>query len=140
MFEQENALPRSELHFSIENGYGFAGVRQHHPDVRWHVIAALRVVREIIGVVWHDPVEKLFQVSARGRIGIFHDDNAATGVLNEDSDCSTAHTALIDPRLNLIGDFIKTLAVGAKLDSIVMHVHGQRKIRKESSHTKSTIE
>jgi len=33
MFEQENALPGSELHFGINNRYGFAGARQDHADV-----------------------------------------------------------------------------------------------------------
>jgi hypothetical protein len=33
MFEKENALPRSELHFSVHNWHGLAGVRQDHADV-----------------------------------------------------------------------------------------------------------
>ena len=32
MFEQENALPGSELHFSIDNRHGLAGARQDHAD------------------------------------------------------------------------------------------------------------
>ena len=33
MFEQENALPGSELHFSIENGHRLAGACQDHANV-----------------------------------------------------------------------------------------------------------
>ncbi len=40
MFEQENALPCSELHFPIDKWNGLAGASQDHADVRWHVVAA----------------------------------------------------------------------------------------------------
>ena len=33
MFEQENALPRSELHFSVDNWDCFARARQDHTNV-----------------------------------------------------------------------------------------------------------
>jgi len=33
MFEKENALPRSELHFSVRNWHGLAGARQNHADM-----------------------------------------------------------------------------------------------------------
>ena len=33
MFEQENALPRSELNFSVHDRNGFAGARQDHANV-----------------------------------------------------------------------------------------------------------
>jgi len=33
MFEEEDALPRSELHFSVHNWHGLARVRQNHADV-----------------------------------------------------------------------------------------------------------
>ena len=56
-------------------------------------------MREIIGVFRHEALEKLFQVASRGRIGIFHDDDAATGVLNENGDGPISHAALIDLRL-----------------------------------------
>ena len=33
VLKKENALPRSELHFSLSNGHGFAGARQRHSDM-----------------------------------------------------------------------------------------------------------
>src|SRR5437870_3052708 len=59
VFKEKNALPRSELHFPIDNRYCLARARQCHPDVRGHVIAALRPVRKIIGIFRHQPVEEL---------------------------------------------------------------------------------
>src|SRR6266481_2480802 len=125
MFEQENALPCAELHFSIDYRHGFTGARQYHADMRWHIIAALRIVREIIGVFWHEALEKFFQVAARGRISIFHDDNAATGVLNEKSYCPRLHFRAVDLRLHFVGDFVKTLAVSLDFKLIVMDMHFQ---------------
>ena len=125
MFEEENALPGSELHFSIDDRHGFAGARQYHADVRRHIIAALRIVREIIGGFRHEPIEKLFQVAARGRIGIFHDDNAATGVLNENSYRPRLYSRPVDFRLHFVGDFVKTLAVGSDFKLIVVDMHFQ---------------
>ena len=123
MFEQENTLPGAELHFVIQNRHGLTGMCQHHPNVRWHVIAAFRMMPEIVGIFRHEPVEKLFQIVLRGGIGILHDDNAATGVLNENGDCSVLHSALVDLRLHLIGDFVESLAVAAYFELLVMHMH-----------------
>jgi len=83
MFEQKNALPGSELHLAIDNRHSFTGARQDHADMRWHVITAFGTVREIIRVFRDQPVEELFQVTPRGRVGIFHDDHAATGMLDK---------------------------------------------------------
>ena len=83
MFEQENALPCSELHLTIDNRHGLAGARQDHADVRWHIIAAFGTVREVIGIFRYEAVEEFFQIMSRSRIGIFHDDHAATGMLDK---------------------------------------------------------
>ena len=63
-------------------------------------------------------------MSRRG-IGIFHDDDAATGVLHKDGDCSVSHSALVDLRLHFIGDFVESFAVGAHFELVVMHMHSR---------------
>jgi len=123
MFEQEHALPCAELHFSTDYRHSFTGARQYHADMRWHIIAAFGTVREINGVFRHEPLEKLFQVAARSRIGIFHDDDAATGVLNEKSYCPHLHSRPVDLRLHFLGDFVKTLAVSPDFKLVVGDVH-----------------
>ncbi len=82
-------------------------------------------MREVIGIFRHEAVEKLFQIASRGGVGIFHDDDAATGVLNKNGDCSVSHSAVVDLRLHLIGDFVETLAVGAHFELVVMHMHSR---------------
>ncbi len=118
-------MPRSELHFSIHNRHGLAGARQDHADMRRHVVAAFRIVREVIGVFGHQALEKFFQIASRGRIGIFHDDDAAAGVLNKNGDGSVLDAALVDLRLNLVGDFIETFATGVHFQLSLVDVHFQ---------------
>src|SRR6266581_341225 len=123
MLKQENSLPGSELHFSIQNRDRLARSRQNHSNVRWHVIAAFRAVRKIIGIFWHEAVEEFLEVAPRGWIGIFHNDHTATGVLNKDRDRPAAQTEFVDLSLDIIGDFIRSLAVGADFKLLVMDAH-----------------
>jgi hypothetical protein len=106
MFKEKDSLPCSELHFSIGNRYCLARASQHHPDMRRHVVAPFGTVREVIGIFRHEPIEERFQIAARGRIGILHHDEAATRVLNKNSDCPVSHVAPVDLRLHIIGDFV----------------------------------
>jgi hypothetical protein len=123
MFEQENALPCAELQFSFSNRHCFAGARQYHADVRRHIIAAFRAVLEIARVFRHEPLEEFFQVAACGGIGIFHDDNAATSVLNKYSRCSFLDPRSVDLRLHFVSDFVKALTMGPDFKLIVMDAH-----------------
>jgi hypothetical protein len=123
VFKEKNALPCPELHFSIDHRYGLTCASQCHPDMRWHIIAALGTVREVIGIFGHQSFEELFQIAACGWIGILHDDNAATGVLNKHSHRPVSHFAPLDLCLQIIGDFVEALAGRANFKSIMMNVH-----------------
>lgn len=125
MFKEENALPRSKLHSSVVNRNCLAGACQDHADVRWHVIAAFGAVREVIGVLRHQVVEELLQIAARSWIGILHDDDAATGVLNKNRRGPISDTASVDLRLHFIRDFVQALSVRANFELLVMNVHRQ---------------
>ena len=96
MLEQENALPGPELHFSVDNRHYLACARQGHADVRWHVVAAFGSVCEVVWILGHEPIKKFFQITSRSRIGIFHDDYAATGMLDKDGRGPVSYTALVD--------------------------------------------
>ena len=96
MFEKENALPGSQLHFSIDNGHRFTGACQDHANMRWHVVAAFGSVCEVAWILGHEPIKEFFQITSRSRIGIFHDDYAATGMLDKDGRGPVSYTALVD--------------------------------------------
>ena len=83
-------------------------------------------MRKIIGIFGHEPIEERFQIAARGRIGILHHDEATTRVLNKNSDCPVSHVAPVDLRLHIIGDFVKSLSVGAKLKFVMVNAHRER--------------
>ena len=123
VFEEKNSLPGSELHFSIHNRDGLARSRQNHADVGGHVIAAFRAVRKIIGIFWHQAVEEFLEVAPRGWIGIFHNSHTATGVLNKDRNRPAAQTAFVDLSLDIIGDFIRSLAIGADFKLLAVDAH-----------------
>src|ERR1700730_11588196 len=99
MFEQENSLPGPKLHFPINNWHRLARTRHYHADVRGHIVRAFVVMLEIIGVFRHEPVEKLFEIAARGWRRIFHRDGTATSVRSETGNRPAAHTRLVCPIL-----------------------------------------
>ena len=82
-------------------------------------------MRKVIGIFRHETLEKLLQIASGGGIGVFHNDDAATGVLNKNGDRSVSDTALVDLRLNVISDFIECLAVGAHFELVMADVHFQ---------------
>ena len=123
VFEEKDSLPGSELHFSIHNRDGLARSRQNHANMGGHVIAALRAVRKIIGIFWHQAVEEFLKVAPRAWIGIFHNNHTATGVLNKDRDRPAAQTEFVDLSPDTIGDFICSLAIGADLKLLVVDAH-----------------
>jgi hypothetical protein len=123
MLEQEYALPGSKLHFAVNNRDDLACPRQGHSDMRWHVIAALRAVSKIIRIFRHQTIEKFLQIMSCGGIGIFHDDQAAAGVLNKDTQRPIKDPAFVDPPPDIIGDFVGPLAIGAHFELIVINAH-----------------
>src|SRR5690242_12210506 len=102
MFEEKNALPRAELHLTIDNRDSFAGAREHHANVRGAVVAAFGGVNKIIRVLRHEALKKFLQVLSRDAIGIFHDNEAATGVLDENSHYAVAHAGFVDLALDFV--------------------------------------
>ena len=123
VLEKENALPGSKLHFAVDNRDCLACARQGHADVRRHVIAAFRTVSKVLSIFRHQTIEKFLQVVSRRGIGIFHENDAATRVPNKHRDCPTAQAALIDFRLNLVGDFVGPFATGANFKLTLVYTH-----------------
>ena len=76
-----------------------------------------------IGIFRHEAVEELLKVAPRGWIGIFHNNHTATGVLNKDRDHPAAQTAFVDPSLDIISHFIRSLAIRADFKLLVVNAH-----------------
>ena len=123
MLEQKNALPGTELHSSLDKRHSFARAREDHADVRRHVIAAFRTVCEIIGVFGNKAFKKLLQITARGWIGILHNDNAAACVLDKNGDCPVSRPARVDFLLHIIRNFVQSFSMCANLQLFVTYAH-----------------
>ena len=110
MLEQEKSLPRAELHSSTHNWNGLACPSKHHPDVRWHIVGAFRVVFEIISILRDQPIEEFLEITSCRRISILHHDQAATGVLRKNRDDAIFNFALPHDGFDFIGDLVSALA------------------------------
>jgi hypothetical protein len=139
MLEQEYALPGSKLHFPIDNRHCLAGARQRHADVRWHVVAAFGTVSKIMSILRDQTIEKFLQVAPRGGIGIFHDDQAAAGVLNKDSHRSIADAGLVDLCLNFICDFVGPFSISADFELILLNTHRRLENNTGSTNSRALI-
>ena len=123
MFKKKNSLPRPELHLPVGNGQHFARTRQHGANVRSAVVASLSCVNEISRVFRHQPLEKHLQVFACGRIGVFHYDQTAAGVLHEHGGHPRRDSAFRHDRLDLGGDLIGAFAFRSKLKAFGISFH-----------------
>ena len=138
MFKKEDALPRAQLHFALHNRHRLAGASQHHSDVRWHVIAAFRIVREIFGIFRYQALEEFLQIVSRSGISIFHDDDAAARMLNKNRADPVLDVQFVDLRLHFVSDLVKAFAVRAHFELVMVDVHsdhlGFLSCRPESGH------
>ena len=94
MLEKENSLPGAECHPAVHDRNDFAGPRESHSDVTWHVVGTFLGVDEPRGGFWDEFFEKHLQVTAGTGIGVFHDDEAGAGMPDENGD-----RAILDSRL-----------------------------------------
>ena len=123
MFENKNFLPRPELHLPVGNGQHFARTRQHRANMRSAVVASLSCVNEIRRVFRHQPLEKHLQVFACGRIGVFHYDQTAAGVLHEHGGHPRRDSAFRHDRLDLGSDLTGAFAFRSKLKAFGISSH-----------------
>ena len=111
MFEQKNSLPGAELHFSISNRNSFARPGQNCADVRSAIVAAFGRVREIVGIFRDQALEEFFEIFACSWIGVLHNNQATTCVLNKNRCGPVTHPGFVDPVLNFAGNFVSRFAL-----------------------------
>jgi hypothetical protein len=133
VFEEENSLPRAELHFAVDNRNRLARPRQRRANVRGHIVRSFLVMFEVL-VLRHEFVEEPLQIATRSRRGILHRDQAAAGVLDKNRRDSRSNSAFIDDRLNLFGDFVRPLSLRLDFKFVRMHAHknGQIELHRDS--------
>ena len=110
MFEQEQSLPGSEHQLAIDDWHVFVDVSQHHANVRRHVIGPFTGVHKVRFILGHQAVEVSVQIFASRRIGIFHHDQTATGMANENRCQSILYRRSPDDSSDFVSDLVGALA------------------------------
>ena len=110
MLEEEDPLPGPQSHPAIDNRNDLAASTQHHANVGRHVILTFVGVNKIRRVFRNKMIKERMKVRARAGVGILHDDQARTGVLDENRDGACLDTRLGNNTGNLPGDLISPLA------------------------------
>ncbi len=64
------------------------------------------------------PVEEFFKITARGRICIFHDDQAATGVSHKNCDEAVPNVRFMHQRCDAAGNLVSAFS-GSRDDKIL---------------------
>lgn len=123
MFEEKNSLPGPELHFPVRDWDDFARASQDRANMRRAVVRAFGGMFEPWRALGHELLEKFLQIMTRARVGIFHDDEAATGMPDEDGDGAADKAARFDGRGHLIRNFVSSFAFGRNLESRRGSVH-----------------
>jgi hypoxanthine phosphoribosyltransferase len=120
VFEQKYPLPRSQLQPRIRDRDHLARSRQHHPDVRGHIVRPFRIVLEVRRVFGHEAIEKFFEITARGWVRVLHDDKAATGVPDENGQRARDDPTSGEDSGNLVRNFIGPFPGSADSDRLGM--------------------
>ena len=123
MFEEENSLPCPELHSRVDDRDDFTRPRQHHSDVRGHVVVAFVGMLEVRRSFRNEMIEKLFQIAPRIGCGIFHNDQAATGMAHENRRRPTSDFAVSNHLLDVARNFVSALAPRLHFEVCGMNAH-----------------
>ena len=122
MLEQENPLPRAELHLTINDWNHFARARQHHADVRRAVVRAFIIVL-IVGVLGHELFEKSLQIPPGRRSGVFHDDETATGVTRKHRHGPSFDFTLRDSFSDLVSNLVSSFPARLDVETFRVRAH-----------------
>lgn len=120
MFKDENTLPDPQLEFTTRDGNDFARSRQRHTEVARHIVGPLRNMNEIACTFRNQAVEESVEIGPGGTVGIFVNDEAGAGVLDEDSREPCNNTTLTNDPCDFGGNFVRPFAAGADTEPVGM--------------------
>lgn len=116
------SLPCSQSETALLQRDSKLGLCQGGFDMRRHVIGSLGGM-SVRAVLRRDAVEKILQIMAHVRVGIFLDGERGRGVLDEQSEQAFLHPLFVAPVHHCCRDFIKprAICVGAQIVSYLPH-------------------
>jgi hypothetical protein len=87
--------------------------------VAGHVVGAFAGVLKPRGVFGYEAVEEFMEIVPCGGIGVFHDDETATGVADEDMDGALLNAAGFENTGDAIRDLNGAFATGVDVEGLV---------------------
>ncbi len=123
MLEEENALPGAELQAAISDWNDFAGTREYHAKVRSGIVATFRGMREIIGVLWDEPLEEFVEINPRRAVCVLENHKARARVLDEDRGGPCPDTANTHNTSDTLSDLIGAFSASRDYESFSMRSH-----------------
>ena len=102
MLPEEDALPGTQGHAAVHYRDLLIRLREHHLDMARHIVGAFVCMGKVGIVGRNEAVEVAFEVDARSRVGIFHEDQARTGVLAKNGEHTGSDAAVTKQLFELI--------------------------------------
>ena len=123
VFPKVNTLPGAKQQSAVRKRHGFTGPRERHFDMTGHVVRTFQRMLEVWIVFRNQPIKPSLEIGARGRVSIFHDDQAAARVLAENRHHTLLQAAVGQLLRNEFGDFVQALAMRANRMYCLMNGH-----------------
>lgn len=95
VFEEEATLPCTKEEVALLEGNGLGGAGEGHADMTGHIIGSFEGVGEVAVVFGDHAIEELFEIMACAGVGIFHEEEATTGVAAKDSEQTVLERSLV---------------------------------------------
>lgn len=113
VLEKEDSLPRAEGEVPVVNRNDFTGSGQRHAQMAGTVIWTFVSMDEVGEILRDKVIKEGMEICSRLGICVLHDDEAAAGVANENSELSGLDAYPINKVANFAGDFIGAFAAGS---------------------------
>lgn len=124
VFKEEDTLPSSEDHVAFGDRDDFACAGECHADVGGHVVGALESVAVTVGVFGDQALEEFFQITRRGGVCVFKNDEARACVANEHRHHAFLNGCVLEAFPDLGRDFVEALSMSwdIKKEGLRFHV------------------
>ncbi len=117
------ALPSSQEQPALQNRYGFRRSGQGHLYVTGHVIGTFIGMGKMGIIIRHQSIQEIFQIPPGGRIRIFHQDQAATGMATVSGNLAGLQAGCPQRIPDKMGNFVSAPARCSQGKGILVDLH-----------------
>ena len=117
------ALPGSQEQPALYDRYGFGRSREGHLYMTGHIVGTFIGMGEMGIVIRHQSIQEIFQIPPGGRIRIFHQNQAATGVAAEGGDLAGLQAGHPQGLPDIVCNFVSALARRSQGKGLLVDLH-----------------